>query len=100
MDLLTPVISILALFVVVKAIQVLMTWSRLIRWRFRVPTSTLTEREALPAEMAAVFQSAEQRLTPLGFRYSHALIQDVAVAHVEQQQPVQVYVHEESQTYA
>ncbi len=100
MDLLTPVFSILALLVIIKVIQVLITWGRLIRWRFRLPTTTLTEREAFPAEFSAVFQSAEQSLTSLGFRYSHSLLQDAPIGHVEQQQAIQVFVHEESQTYA
>lgn len=100
MDLLTPIVSTLSSVVVVISILVLITWSRLIRWRFRQPICKFMDQDSLPPDLTAVFQSAEQRLIPLGFRYSHAVLQEDPVIHIEQPQAIQVFVHEQSQTYA
>ncbi len=100
MELLTLALTLFAFFIAIKAIQVFIVWTRLLRCRFRRPHSTLTAREALPAEMVGVFQSAEQQLTPLGFRYSHSSIHENILVHDEKPQPAQLFLHEDCHTYA
>ncbi|MFH0954001.1 MAG: tetratricopeptide repeat protein [Verrucomicrobiota bacterium] len=91
---------IVGFILLIKAIQVLVIWWRLLALRFRKPVVRLIAREETPQELAPLFAEGEKAMSRLGFTWSHALYLEDIIANRPKPEISHVYYHAETGTFA
>ncbi|MBN1269689.1 MAG: tetratricopeptide repeat protein [Kiritimatiellae bacterium] len=91
---------ILLIFLLLKVIQVVVIWTRLLSHRFRRPSTRLMADEEMPPDLAPLFNEAGSQLAALGFTPFCAITGEDILANRTQPDRLHIYVHTGTSAYA